>query len=77
VKATARSQFPLAKAELVHNGKVIGVIDLESTELNYFTEYHERLLMMLASSVSLEVTKTLLFLDLNSSGVVKGCLEMM
>jgi hypothetical protein len=33
VKATARSQFPLAKAELVHNGKVIAVAKLADDRL--------------------------------------------
>jgi phosphoserine phosphatase RsbU/P len=37
---------------LVHKGRVIGVIDLESTALNDFTEYHERLLMTLASRIA-------------------------
>src|SRR5262249_34014792 len=34
VKATARSQFPLAKAELVHNGKVIATATLAGDKLS-------------------------------------------
>jgi len=34
VKAIARSQFPLAKAELVHNGKVIAAATLGADKLN-------------------------------------------
>jgi sigma-B regulation protein RsbU (phosphoserine phosphatase) len=37
---------------LVHKGRVIGVIDLESTETDYFTEYHERFLITLATRIS-------------------------
>jgi sigma-B regulation protein RsbU (phosphoserine phosphatase) len=37
---------------LTHNGKVIGVVDLESTEPNHFSEYHQRLLMTLASRIA-------------------------
>jgi len=37
---------------LVSKGRVIGVIDLESTQLNYFTEYHERFLVTLATRIS-------------------------
>ena len=33
MKATARSQFPLAKAELVHNGKVIATATLADDKL--------------------------------------------
>ena len=33
VKATARSRFPLAKAELVHNGKVIATAKLSDDKL--------------------------------------------
>jgi hypothetical protein len=33
VKATARSRFPLTKAELVHNGKVIATAKLAGDEL--------------------------------------------
>lgn len=37
---------------LKHKGKVIGVVDLESTQLDYFTSYHERLLTTLGSRIA-------------------------
>jgi len=47
---------PETKSELVvplvYKGRVIGVIDLESTALNDFTDHHERLLMTLASRIA-------------------------
>ena len=46
---------------LQHNGKVIGVIDLESTEPNYFTQYHERLLMTLASRIAMALGNAALY----------------
>ena len=37
---------------LISKGRVVGVIDLESTDAHYFTEYHQRFLMTLASRVA-------------------------
>ncbi len=37
---------------LVSKGHVIGVLDLESRKKDYFTDYHQRLLMTLASRIS-------------------------
>jgi sigma-B regulation protein RsbU (phosphoserine phosphatase) len=37
---------------LTYKGRVIGVVDLESTETDYFTEYHQQLLMTLASRIA-------------------------
>src|SRR5215467_2066048 len=37
---------------LTSKGKVVGVVDLESTEVNYFTEYHQKFLMTLASRIA-------------------------
>ncbi len=37
---------------LVHKKRVIGIVDLESTELNYFTEYHERFLVTLGTRIA-------------------------
>lgn len=37
---------------LTSKGKVVGVLSLESTELNYFTENHQRFLMTLASRIA-------------------------
>ncbi len=41
---------------LIYQGKVVGVLDLESPQTNYFTEDHVQTLMILAShlAVSLE-----------------------
>jgi phosphoserine phosphatase RsbU/P len=46
---------------LVHKGKVIGIIDLESTELNYFTEYHEQFLVTLATRVATAIANADLY----------------
>jgi phosphoserine phosphatase RsbU/P len=37
---------------LTSKGRVVGVVDLESTQPNYFTEYHQRFLMTLASRIA-------------------------
>jgi phosphoserine phosphatase RsbU/P len=37
---------------LTSKGRVVGVVDLESTQQNYFTEYHQRFLMTLASRIA-------------------------
>src|SRR5215468_8769942 len=37
---------------LASKGRVVGVVDLESTQVGYFTEYHERFLMTLASRMA-------------------------
>src|SRR5215467_6941015 len=37
---------------LASKGRVVGVVDLESTQPNYFTEYHQRFLMTLASRIA-------------------------
>ena len=41
---------------MIHKGRVVGVLDLESPQVNYFTEDHEQTLMILAAhlAVSLE-----------------------
>jgi sigma-B regulation protein RsbU (phosphoserine phosphatase) len=37
---------------LTSKGRVVGVVDLESTQPGYFTEYHQRFLMTLASRMA-------------------------
>jgi len=37
---------------LTSKGRVVGVVDLESTQVGYFTEYHEQFLMTLASRMA-------------------------
>jgi sigma-B regulation protein RsbU (phosphoserine phosphatase) len=48
--------FPETRSEmavpLLHKGSVIGIIDLESTELNYFTGDHERFLVTLGTRIA-------------------------
>ena len=41
---------------MIHQGRVVGVLDLESPQINYFTEQHEQTLTLLAAhlAVSLE-----------------------
>jgi sigma-B regulation protein RsbU (phosphoserine phosphatase) len=53
VNAETRSEMAIP---MVHKGRVIGVMDLESPQLNYFTEDHVRTLSILAAhlAVSLE-----------------------
>lgn len=46
---------------LVFQGRLIGVIDLESTELNAFTEQHEHLLGALASHVAIALENARLY----------------
>jgi sigma-B regulation protein RsbU (phosphoserine phosphatase) len=49
VHAETRSELAVP---FKHKGKVIGVVDLESTQLDYFTPYHERLLTTLGSRIA-------------------------
>jgi sigma-B regulation protein RsbU (phosphoserine phosphatase) len=49
VHAETRSELVVP---LASKGRVVGVVDLESTEVGYFTEYHERFLMTLASRMA-------------------------
>jgi phosphoserine phosphatase RsbU/P len=56
---------PETRSELAvpfkHKGKVIGVVDLESTQLDYFTEYHERLLATLGSRIAAALVNAQLY----------------
>ena len=58
VHAETRSELAVP---LKHKGKVIGVVDLESTQEDYFTEYHERLLTTLASRISAALVNAQLY----------------
>jgi sigma-B regulation protein RsbU (phosphoserine phosphatase) len=49
VHTEARSELVVP---LTSKGRVVGVVDLESTEVNYFTEFHQRFLMTLASRIA-------------------------
>jgi sigma-B regulation protein RsbU (phosphoserine phosphatase) len=46
---------------LKHKGKVIGVVDLESTQIDYFTENHERMLTMLGSRIAAALVNAQLY----------------
>ncbi len=46
---------------LVHKGRVIGVLDLEHTRSNYFTEEHERTLSTLAAQVAISIENARLY----------------
>jgi len=59
------SVHPETRSELCvplkHKGKVIGVVDLESTQPDYFTEHHERMLTMLASRIAAALVNAQLY----------------
>lgn len=46
---------------LIYQGKVIGVLDLEHTRVNYFNEDHERTLMTLASQLAIAIENAQLY----------------
>jgi phosphoserine phosphatase RsbU/P len=56
---------PETRSELAvpfkHKGKVVGVVDLESTQLDYFTEYHERLLATLGARIAAALVNAQLY----------------
>jgi sigma-B regulation protein RsbU (phosphoserine phosphatase) len=58
VHTEARSELVVP---LTSKGKVVGVVDLESTQVNYFTEYHQRFLMTLASRIASALVNAELF----------------
>jgi phosphoserine phosphatase RsbU/P len=46
---------------MIHKGKVIGVLDLESPQLNYFTEDHEQTLSILAANLAVSLENARLY----------------
>jgi sigma-B regulation protein RsbU (phosphoserine phosphatase) len=46
---------------LIHRGHVIGVVDLESPQLNYFTEEHVRILSTLAPQIAIAIENARLY----------------
>jgi phosphoserine phosphatase RsbU/P len=46
---------------MMHKGKVIGVLDLESPQLNYFTEEHVQTLSILASNLAVSLENARLY----------------
>ena len=48
-------------APLIYQGRVIGVLDLEHTRVNYFNEDHERTLVTLASQIAVALVNAQLY----------------
>jgi phosphoserine phosphatase RsbU/P len=46
---------------MIHKGKVIGVLDLESPQLNYFTEAHVQTLLILAANLAVFIENARLY----------------
>src|SRR5260370_1865436 len=46
---------------MIHKGKVIGVLDLESPQLNYFTEAHVQTLSILAANLAVSLENARLY----------------
>src|SRR5258708_25597126 len=46
---------------MMHKGKVIGVLDLESPQLNYFTEDHVQTLSILAANLAVSLENARLY----------------
>ena len=46
---------------LIYRGRVIGVVDLESPQLNYFTEEHGRILSILAPQIAIAIENAQLY----------------
>ena len=63
-------------APIISNDEVIGVFDLESDELNSFTEYDLEVLMMLASQVAIIIEKVMLHEQLIEKKRLQGQLEV-
>jgi sigma-B regulation protein RsbU (phosphoserine phosphatase) len=59
------SENPETRSELavplIYKGKVIGVLDLEHTRVNYFTEDHQRTLSTLAAQVAISIANARLY----------------
>ena len=60
MKPNPKSRSELA-VPLVYKGKVIGVIDLEHTRVNYFNEDHQRTLSTLAAQVAVCIANARLY----------------
>jgi sigma-B regulation protein RsbU (phosphoserine phosphatase) len=58
VNAETRSELAIP---MVHKGRVIGVMDLESSQLNYFTADHVRTLSILAAHLAVSLENARLF----------------
>jgi phosphoserine phosphatase RsbU/P len=58
VNSETRSELAIP---MIHKGKVIGVLDLESPQLNYFTEDHVQTLSILASNLAVSLENARLY----------------
>jgi len=58
VNAETRSELAIP---MMHQGKVIGVLDLESPQLNYFTEDHVQTLSILAANLAVSLENARLY----------------
>ncbi len=58
VNPEARSEMAVP---LVYKGKVIGVLDIEHTRVNYFTEDHERAMSTLAAQIAISIENAQLY----------------
>ncbi len=46
---------------MIHKGRVMGVLDLESPQLNYFTEDHVQALSILAAQLAVSLENARLY----------------
>ncbi|HEY0163505.1 MAG TPA: SpoIIE family protein phosphatase [Edaphobacter sp.] len=58
VNPEARSELAVP---LIYKGQVIGVVDLEHTRVNYYTEDHERTLSTLAAQIAISIANARLY----------------
>src|ERR1700681_3541452 len=58
VNRNSRSELAIP---MIHKGKVIGVLDLESPQLNYFTEDHVQTLSILAANLAVSLENARLY----------------
>jgi phosphoserine phosphatase RsbU/P len=58
VNAETRSELAIP---MIHKGRVIGVLDLESPQLNYFTEDHAQALSILAAQLAIALENARLY----------------
>jgi len=61
INAETRSELAIP---MIHQGRVIGVLDLESPELNYFTEEHVQTLSILAAHLAVSLENARLYQQL-------------
>jgi phosphoserine phosphatase RsbU/P len=60
IMANSETRSELA-IPMIHKGRVVGVLDLESPQLNYFTENHVRALSILAAQLAVSIENASLY----------------